>query len=100
MYDVTVTSNAVDALKLLQECPDYDAVLCNVIMPETSGIDLFRALTRKQLEYAARVIFMTGGAFLPKMEAFLESVDQPVLRNPFKTDKLLQVREDFIQAAN
>ena len=75
-------------------------MLCDVVMPETSGIDLFRALTRKQPEYAARIIFMTGGAFLPKMEEFLDSVDQPVLRKPFKTDKLLQVLEDFIQAAN
>ena len=81
-HDVTVTSSGRDAVALCEET-EYDLVLCDVMMPEVSGMDVYSRVRRQRPEVARRFVFMTGGAFTPSARAFLESIDNEQIIKPF-----------------
>jgi CheY-like chemotaxis protein len=68
----------------------FDVVLCDVMMPLTSGIDVFHALKREQPGLEQRIVFMTGGAFTPAARTFLASVPNTKLDKPFTFEELLR----------
>ena len=88
---VDVATSAAEALAALSPGCDYDAILCDVMMPETTGIELFERVRTMRPELAARFVFMTGGAFTPQARAFLEVVSAPCLQKPFSVDELSSV---------
>jgi PAS domain S-box-containing protein len=81
-HEVTITSSGRDAV-MLCEAGDYDLVLCDVMMPDVSGMDVFSRVRRGRPEVAQRFVVMTGGAFTPSARAFLESVDNEQIIKPF-----------------
>ncbi len=81
-HEVTVTSSGQDAVRLCV-AGEFDLVLCDVMMPEVSGMDVFSQVRRTRPEVASRFVFMTGGAFTPSARAFLESVENEQIYKPF-----------------
>jgi CheY-like chemotaxis protein len=82
-YEVVALEQAREALELILGGQRFDAILCDVVMPEMSGPQFFEALTRLAPEQARRITFMTGGAFTTEAQAFLDSactrcVDKPL----------------------
>jgi PAS domain S-box-containing protein len=82
-YDVSTEALAEGALARLRGGARFDAILCDVMMPQMSGIDLYRALTELDADQARRMVFMTGGAFTPHAQAFLRTssnrcIDKPI----------------------
>ena len=45
------------------------------------------------------MVFITGGAFTPRAEAFLNGVDNPKVRKPFEVAQLISVVNQMIAAA-
>jgi CheY-like chemotaxis protein len=87
--DVTTVMNGGAALSAL-EGARFDLVLCDLMMPEMSGQEVYREATRKWPQLARRFAFMTGGAFTPRGRQFLSSVPAPILEKPFGIDDLLR----------
>ena len=61
----------------------YDVILCDLLMPEFDGAQLYEATRRVAPESAGRFVFLTGGAFTPRAREFLASVPNPCLAKPF-----------------
>ena len=59
-FEVEVLGNGREALERLRRDPPFDAVLCDLIMPEMTGMDVHEALSETDPELASRIIFMTG----------------------------------------
>ncbi|GAC1525194.1 MAG: response regulator [Polyangiales bacterium] len=92
-HDVTCESRASAALERIRAGERFDAILCDLMMPDLTGMDLHSALVAIAPEQAAAVTFMTGGAFTARARAFLESVPNPTIDKPFDPRHLLsQVR--------
>ena len=87
-HDVRVVSRADEAFALLEANETFDVILCDLLMPETTGPALYERLKADWPQLAPKVIFMTGGAFTPESRAFLEQSAQPVLTKPFSPDEL------------
>jgi PAS domain S-box-containing protein len=81
-FDVAAARNGREALDLVRAGGTYDAMLCDLVMPELSGIELHEVLTHDDPELARRTVFLTGGAFTGRAQTFLESVGQPHLEKP------------------
>jgi PAS domain S-box-containing protein len=92
-FDVTVLGNGRDALRLLREDPRFDVILCDLIMPELTGMDLYEELSRTRPALADRIIFMTGGTFTARARNFLEAVPNPALDKPFDITMLHAILE-------
>jgi len=81
-HDVVHTEDPARALELCSET-DFDVIVCDLMMPVISGEDVYRHLCEHAPELAARMIFMTGGAFTATAQRFFDEVDNPVLTKPF-----------------
>jgi CheY-like chemotaxis protein len=86
--DVEVTIDAREALSRLVEGGHYDVVLCDLMMPEMTGMDLHAEIARRRPGLERRFVFMTGGAFTPRASEFLASVKNRRLEKPFDTATL------------
>jgi PAS domain S-box-containing protein len=90
-HEVEVLTSARQALKRLREGERYDAIVCDIMMPEMGGIDFHAELARLVPELAAEVIFMTGGAFTVRAREFLDRVPNARLEKPFDSASLRAV---------
>jgi PAS domain S-box-containing protein len=81
-YRVTTMNDGKEGLELLRSRPDADLVFCDLMMTGMTGMDLAEALTSEAPDVAAKIVFMTGGAFLPRAREFVarhleRTVDKP-----------------------
>jgi two-component system NtrC family sensor kinase len=93
-YAVDLASSGQQALELMLGGAPFDAVLCDLMMPGMSGIELFRALKSRLPGMEERLVFMTGGAFTPEAEDFLDEVSNGRVEKPFdfaSVDRLLRL---------
>jgi signal transduction histidine kinase/FixJ family two-component response regulator len=85
-HEVVGLTSAREALSRLAHAADsperFDLILCDVMMSEMSGIELYSELVRVAPELARRVVFMTGGAFTPRARAFLQAVPNRCVEKP------------------
>jgi len=83
--DVDVVTDAREALFKIAHAGDapYDLVLCDLMMPEMTGMELHAAVARDHPGVERRFVFMTGGAFTPRASQFLAEVKNQCLEKPF-----------------
>jgi PAS domain S-box-containing protein len=87
-HTVTSVTSAKEALRMLSEGRHFDVILSDVMMPEMSGIGLYDELSQRFPTLLGRIIFISGGAFSPAAQAFLDSVPNAVLPKPFDPQRL------------
>jgi len=97
-HDVTVTTTGADVLDRMRTGERYDAILCDLMMPEITGMDLYHRLAEVPPDQGERMIFLTGGAFAPKATDFLLRVGNPRLEKPFDVPSLLALISTFVSA--
>ncbi len=76
------------ARQLLARDQDFELILCDVMMPEVSGVDLHAWLSEENPDLANQLIFVTGGAFTPRTREYLNHVDNARLEKPFDVIEL------------
>ena len=81
-------TSARAALARVEAGERWDVILCDLMMPELTGMDLYEAVMRVAPAQACAFVFMTGGAFTPRARAFLAELNQPRLDKPFTRDEL------------
>ncbi len=86
--EVVVEPDGRQALERLQCGDAFDAVLCDLNMPQLSGPQLHGALGASHPEQASRIVFMTGGAFTAEAHSFLARTTNPTLEKPFTLAQL------------
>ncbi len=81
-HQVTVVHSGRDALARLRAGERFDAILCDLMMPEMTGAELHAELVTLESAAADLVIFITGGAFSPASQKFLEGISNLVFEKP------------------
>jgi PAS domain S-box-containing protein len=97
LHEVTVVQNGRQALELLEQDRGFDVILCDLMMPDLSGMNVFEAVEDRYQELTNRFIFMTGGAFTPRANEFVLRVKNPKLEKPIEHDTLLDLIDSVIQ---
>jgi CheY-like chemotaxis protein len=95
-HDVTAVSSATEALARLESGEDYDVILCDVLMPQMTGTDLYRSLEEKAPGLTRRIVFMTGGPFSMRGANLLESVTNRRLEKPFSPEALRDTIRELV----
>ena len=83
-YEVSLEPRASSALELIKAGAHYDVILCDLMMPDMTGMDLQEALERDHPQLANRTIFMTGGAFTARAQEFVGRLTGRLLQKPFR----------------
>jgi len=86
-HHVVAVTSAAEALTLLAT-KRFDAILCDLRMPEMTGMTFHERLLAEAPDLAARIVFLTGGAFSSEASEFLASVPNPQLEKPFTLAQL------------
>jgi CheY-like chemotaxis protein len=87
-HDTVFVSDGKMALERLADDASFDVILCDLMMPVVTGMELHARLSARSPALAARMIFLTGGAFTPRAQAFLAEVPNPRLEKPFELGEL------------
>jgi signal transduction histidine kinase/CheY-like chemotaxis protein len=85
--ELTVASDARQATQILLS-NHFDFVLCDVMLPETSGVDFYVEVLRAAPHLVHRIVFMIGGASTVRARAFLSSIANPCLEKPLDMSEL------------
>jgi CheY-like chemotaxis protein len=89
--------SADEALQRIGAGDRYDVILCDLMMPQMTGMDLHAELCRSEPEQAGRMIFLTGGAFTPESRAFLDKNANQRIEKPFDVRHLRALINDRIR---
>jgi len=100
-HEVVEAESGAAALEILGSERSFDVILCDVMMPELNGIDVYREVHARWPAVAQRLVFMTGGAFDARVqELFSSLVQEPVvLDKPFDPAQLERVIGERVRSA-
>ena len=93
VHTVVLASDPRKALSLIGSGDAFDVILCDLMMPEMSGVDVYRALDSSSPALAARMAFLSGGAFTPEVDRFVAGFAGFVIDKPCTRDELLLIIE-------
>ncbi|MEP7126675.1 MAG: ATP-binding protein [Byssovorax sp.] len=94
-HRVTTTQSGREALALLAEGKRFDLIVCDMMMPELTGMDVHEEIARLYPDALPHLAFISGGSFTERAEEFLARVTVPLLDKPVdfaKIRALLQER--------
>ena len=80
--DVIGATSAPEALEICG-ATDFDAIVCDVVMPLFDGLRFHAALCRARPELADRLLFATAGPPSLELDAAIAATGRPCLRKPF-----------------
>ena len=83
LFEVHTVLDGREGFELLLARDDLDLTYCDVMMKDFTGVDLYEELQRRSPERLSRVVFMTGGAFTARSQAFVEQRRDGCMQKPF-----------------
>jgi signal transduction histidine kinase/CheY-like chemotaxis protein len=98
-HEVRLFSDSRAALDALRADPSWDAVVCDVLMPTLSGMQLYDRLVDQRAPAAGRFVFITGDPTRADVAAFLERERQPWLEKPFDASDLADEVQRLVDRA-
>jgi PAS domain S-box-containing protein len=90
-HEVTAVTSGADALERVRRGEEYDVVLCDLMMPQMTGMEVYDRLREVAPGVEARVVFMTGGAFTTRASDFLARIPNRRVEKPFSITAVEQV---------
>jgi CheY-like chemotaxis protein len=90
-HDPVVTSSGREALALLARDDRFDTILCDLMMPDMTGMDVYEHLHAERPALAKKIVFVTGGAFTPRAREFLDGIENETVEKPFDMTRLRQI---------
>lgn len=96
-HDVVPVTSAREALQAIESSQPFDVILCDLMMPQMTGMELHEELKQRSPETLQRMIFLTGGAFTPRAREFLDTVDNQRVEKPFNINGLRAIVNGMIR---
>jgi PAS domain S-box-containing protein len=98
-HEVVVVSSGRDALDRCRTEP-FDCILCDVMMPDLSGVEVHAALLHDGLGVERRIVFVTGGAVTDAARSALSRIENRVLEKPIDMTVLRSVVDAAVAGAS
>jgi CheY-like chemotaxis protein len=96
-YETVLAATGEAAKKILAADPDFDLILCDVMMPRVSGVDLHEWLVQANPALAEKVVFVTGGAFTPRVRDYLQNTENIWVEKPIDVGSFKKIVNDRIR---
>jgi signal transduction histidine kinase len=87
-HDVAIATAASVAVDRVIAGERFDMILCDLMMPEMTGMELYGELMKIAPDQAEAMVFITGGAFTPRARGFLDRVKNERFEKPFNATQL------------
>lgn len=91
-HKVDVVGSGHAALERLAETGgEYDLVLCDLMMPDMTGMDVYEEVEQRHPELKSRFVFISGGGVTERSRRFLEAHADRVLPKPIDSRQLCEL---------
>jgi len=87
-HDATVVDNGLAALDAIAETGEPDLIVCDLMMPDMDGLQVYKAIENRWPHLLSRMVFCTGGAFTARARDFVAAIDNVVLDKPLTVAQL------------
>jgi CheY-like chemotaxis protein len=87
-HDTWRVGRAEEALARISSGERFDLILCDLMMPEMTGMDFYESVRAMYPDQTDRIVFLTGGAFTARARDFLEAVPNLRLDKTFDIQHL------------
>lgn len=86
-HEVSTQTHGRKAIEAIVQA-DFDIIVCDLMMPEMTGMEIHAELKDRHPASADRMLFMTGGVFVEEAEEFLLSVPGRWIEKPVRHGQL------------
>jgi two-component system cell cycle sensor histidine kinase/response regulator CckA len=90
LHEVVTAIGAEEGLAQLQRGTLFDVIVCDLLMPSMSGMDLYRVLSEQAPDTARRIIFLSGASNTPVGHASFCDIPNLILQKPPIQQELLR----------
>ena len=97
-HEVVCEASALEALLRVSRGERFDAIVCDLMMPAMTGMELHQRLHALAPATAERMLFLTGGAVSERARAFVARVSNTTLEKPFDGDELARLVRALVAA--
>jgi PAS domain S-box-containing protein len=97
-HDVTCVHTVDEALRQIKD-RDFDVVLCDIMMPVMTGLELRALIQKTHPALAERFIFVTGGIFSEVDQESAIGSGCPVIPKPVDREELLAAVQSVLASA-
>ncbi len=87
-YELVCAADPRQAIAAIRGGERFDAIFCDMLMPATTGMQVYAEVQQIDEEQARRIVFMTGGAFTPEVLDFLDAVENARIEKPVERASL------------
>ncbi len=94
-FEVTVVDDGTGGLQAIMR-EDFDAIICDLCMPEIQGDEFYDAVEKVKPELCDRFIFITGFGRSTPLDTLGEKADKRILFKPFNLADLLTAILDLL----
>jgi PAS domain S-box-containing protein len=98
-HEIVTANRSDEALERLRRGERYEVILCDVMMPNMTGVDFWQELDSFLPEETKKIVFLTGGAFATQARQFLDSIPNLHLDKPFAPDQLRAIVRERVEGA-
>ncbi len=99
-FETVHAENGKKAFALLEKDDHFDVILCDLAMPEMSGMDFYSLLQKERPHLNNRIVFLTGGAFTLEAKDFLTTVKNPKIEKPYNAKNLIEALDTIINSSH
>jgi PAS domain S-box-containing protein len=96
-HEVEAVTSARVALDMLASGARYDVILCDLMMPQITGMEVHDSVAKLDPAQAGRIVFVTGGAFTESARTFFETTPNHRIEKPFDLKTLRHLVNELIQ---
>lgn len=86
-FDVTVVNDGTDGLRAIMRS-DFDAIICDLCMPEIQGDEFYMAVEKVKPELCDKFIFITGFGQSTPLDELGETAAKRIMFKPFNLPDL------------
>jgi CheY-like chemotaxis protein len=97
-HETVLARSGEEGRAVIEEDEEFDLILCDLIMPRMTGMDLHTWLAEKNPSLAQRTVFITGGAFTPRASEYLARAGNLMIQKPFDDKSLQRIVSELILA--
>ncbi|MBL8941483.1 MAG: response regulator [Archangium sp.] len=94
-HDIICATSPHDALEQILAA-EWDVILCDMVMPQISGAELFMRVETQAPEKASRFVFMTARPYPTFIQEFYRRPGLRTLDKPFRRTDVLGLLDDMV----
>ncbi len=99
--DLTIAGDGAAAREMIEtHDAQFDAIVCDVVLPDCTGVDLYEDVAHLWPRLAERFVFITGGAVDERARNLLEGGTVPWLGKPLDATRLRSSVSEILSLAS